>query len=277
MGCLRWTRARAFGPGIAAGIRRPSVTPIVPSARRKAGTGGNGAGLAKRTRTCAGLHRSGRRRRSCDDDGGRRGLDATRRLPIRRCCCSPRGTPSARGASPRSYVARCRRLPTETWVGSVSRLLTLRKRAPKFDLVAPPRRPAPALGLPRVGACRYRRGDGLSRRMRARLGGLFGDALARETVCGCGGAALTNGTFARRCLLGGNKESQLLCILISRCFSQPPHHSEGRALSSRASDDDPRVGHPHPPSHAPPRAASQLVWAIRLGAHRRRRPPRQRR
>ena len=139
MGCLRWTRTRASGPGIAAGIRRPSGIPIVPSARRRAGTGGNGAGLAKRTRTCAGLHRSGRRRRSCDDDGGRRGLDATRRLPIRRCCCSPRGTPSARGASPRSCVARCRRLPTETWVGSVSRLLEKERR--RFDLAAPPRRP----------------------------------------------------------------------------------------------------------------------------------------
>ena len=222
----------------------------------------------------AGLHRSGRRRRSCDDDARRRGLDATRRLPIRRCCCSPRGTPSARGASPRSCFARCRRLPTETWVGSVSRLLAKKRR--RFDLVAPPRRPAPALRLPRVGACCYRRGDGLSRRMRARLGGLFGDALARETVWRCGGAALTNGTFARRCLLGGNKVSVYLDV-ISPHTSQPPHHSEGRKLSSRASDDDPRVGHPPPPSHAPPRAASQLVWTIRLGAHRRRRPPRQRR
>ena len=105
-------------------------------------------------------------------------------------------------------------------MGSVSRLLEKERR--RFDLAAPLGGLAPALGLPRVGACRYRRGDGLSRRMRARLGGLFGDALARETVWRCGGAALTNGTFARRCLLGGNKESQLLCILIfKRLLSAP--------------------------------------------------------
>ena len=168
MGCLRWTRTRASGPEIAAGIRRPSVTPIVPSARRKAGTGGNGAGLAKRTRTCAGLHRSGRRRRSCDDDASRRGLDATRRLPIRRCCCSPRGMPSARGASPRSCVARCRRLPTETWVGSVSRLLA--KRAQDLIWLHP--------------SAAWRRHSGYRGSERVVIGGGMGyrDACARGSV-----------------------------------------------------------------------------------------------
>ena len=90
------------------GIRRPSATP--PSYAREAcaqRTAEAGPGWSGRTRGIPG---------GWADDVRRRGwmqLDATRRRPIRRCCCSRRGMPSAPGASPRSRVA-ARRPPTRT-------------------------------------------------------------------------------------------------------------------------------------------------------------------